>query len=236
LNERDGSDRVREQEAHFFSVERDHARPSGGSFFTPNKETIAMSLRFELKELATTARSGDAQAMERFAHLALLHVQQIARKRLHGNRLTRWIDEGDIAQEVVSKAWRRVKASNLECEVQYWDAMLHQMTTYAIVNEARKVRHDLKASRSEPRASDPRVTIETLEDRSTRSGVRADIDELLASIQLHIPSRFLPIWQLRRKGHTWNEIGLQVGSNPHALRVRFNKMLRNVVTTHKLAD
>ncbi|MCY2979939.1 MAG: hypothetical protein NTU79_14825 [Planctomycetota bacterium] len=196
-----------------------------------------MSLEQQLHEFAKQACLGDAHAMDRFARLSMVLVKLVARERLHGNRLARWMDDNDIAQVVVFRACRRVTNAEQHAEVANWCAMLRRMTTNAIADQARIARRDLMCRQVPPvSATRSRNSIEMLEDRSLSGRFGDEPQDLLASIESQIPPRFLPIWQMRRNGDTWTEIGLQVGTNPQALRVRFNAMLRTVASSHHLLD
>ena len=196
-----------------------------------------MSLEQQLHEFAKQACLGDAHAMDRFARLSMVLVKVVARERLHGNRLARWMDDSDIAQVVVFRACRRVTNAQQHAEVANWCAMLRRMTTNAIADQARIARRDLMCRQVPPMsATRSRNSIEMLEDRSLSRRFDEELQDLLASIEAQIPTRFLPIWQMRRNGCTWTEIGLQVGTNPQALRVRFNAMLRTVAMSHNLLD
>ena len=206
-------------------------------FIILSMESVAMNLEQQLHELAKQACLGDAHAMDRFARLSMVLVKLVARERLHGNRLARWMDDSDIAQVVVFRACRRVTNAEQHAEVANWCAMLRRMTTNAIADQARIARRDLMC-RQPPSmsASRSRNSIEMLEDPTLPSRFDDDPQDLLASIESRIPPRFRPIWQMRRNGCTWPEIGLQMGTNPQALRVRFNSMLRTIATSHQLRD
>lgn len=196
-----------------------------------------MSLELQLHEFAKQACLGDAHAMDRFARLSLVLVKLVARERLHGNRLARWMDDSDIAQVVVFRACRRVTNAEHHSEVANWCAILRRMTTNAIADQARIARRDFMCRQAPPvSATRSRNSIEMFEDRSLSRRFDDERQDLLASIESQIPPRFLPIWQMRRIGCTWTEIGLQVGTNPQSLRVRFNAMLRTVATSHHLRD
>ena len=200
-------------------------------------ELVAMSLEQQLREFAKQARLGDAHAMDRFARLSMILVKLIARERLHGNRLARWMDDSDIAQVVVFRACRRVTNAEQHAEVANWSAMLRRMTTNAIADQARIARRDLMCRQAPPvSATGSRNSIDLLEDRSVSRRFDDERQDLLASIESQITPRLLPIWKMRRNGCTWTEIGHQVGTNPQALRVRFNAMLRTVATSHHLRD
>jgi hypothetical protein len=196
-----------------------------------------MSLEQQLHEFAKQACLGDAHALDRFARLSMVLVKLVARERLHGNRLALWVDDNDIAQVVVFRACRRVTNAEQHAEVANWCAMLRKMTLNVIAEQARIARRDL-VCRQAPAVSATRSrnSIEMLEVRSLSRRSDDELQDLLASIESQIPPRFLPIWQMRLNGCTWTEIGLQVGTNPHALRVRFNAMLRTVATKHHLRD
>lgn len=196
-----------------------------------------MSLEQQLHEFAKQACLGDAHAMDRFARLSMVLVEIVARERLHGNRLARWMDDSDIAQVVVFRACRQVTNAEQHAEVANWCAMLRRMTTNAIADQARIARRDLMYRQTPPvSATRSQNSIEMLEDRSLSGGFDDELQDLLASIESQIPPRFLPIWQMRRNGCTWTEIGRQLGTNPHALRVRFDAMLRTVASSHHLRD
>lgn len=196
-----------------------------------------MSLEQQLDELAKQACLGDPHAMDRFARLSMALVKLVARERLHGNRLARWMDDSDIAQDVVFRACRRITQRERHAEVANWCAMLRRMTSNAIADQARIARRDLMCRQPPPvSATRSRSSIELLEDRSQPRRFDDDPEDLLASIESRIPPRFLPIWQMRRSGCTWPEIGLQMGTNAQALRVRFNAMLRTIATSHRLRD
>ena len=175
--------------------------------------------------------------MDRFARLSMVLVKLVARERLHGSRLARWMDDSDIAQVVVFRACLRVTNAEQHAEVANWSAMLRRMTTNAIADQARIARRDLICRQAPPlSATRSRNSIEMLEDRSLSHRFDDERQDLLASIESQIPLRFLPIWQMRRNGCTWTEIGLQVGTNPQALRVRFNAVLRTVAASHHQRD
>ena len=196
-----------------------------------------ISLEQQLHVLAKQACLGDAHAMDCFARLSLVLVKLVARERLRGNRLARWMDDSDIAQIVVFRACRRVTTTEQHAEVANWCAMLRRMTRNAIADQARIAARDLMCRQPPPgSAMRSRSSIEMLEDPTLASRLDDAPQDLLASIESHIPPRFLPIWQLRRSGCTWPEIGLQMGTNPQALRVRFNAMLRTIATANKLRD
>ena len=72
-----------------------------------------ISLEQQLHVLAKQACLGDAHAMDCFARLSLVLVKLVARERLHGNRLARWMDDSDIAQIVVFRACRRIRPSRV---------------------------------------------------------------------------------------------------------------------------
>ncbi len=204
-------------------------------FIILSMELVPMSLEQQLHEFAKQACVGDAHAMDRFARLSMILVKLFARERLHGNWLARWMDDSDIAQDVVFRACRRLTNAKQHAEVASWCAMLRRMTMNAIADQARIARRDLMC-RQAPHvsATHSRNSIEMLEDRSVSRKFSDERQDLLASIESQITPRFLPIWQMRRNGCTWTEIGRQVGTNPQALRVRFNAMLRTVATSHHL--
>ena len=196
-----------------------------------------MSLEQQLHEFAKQACLGDALALDRFARLSLVLVKLVARERLHANELTRWMDDSDIAQVVVFRACCRVTNAEHHADVANWCAMLRRMTTNAIADQARIAQRELICRQASPlSATRSRNSIEMLEDQSLSHRFDDERQDLLASIESQIPPRYLPVWQMRRNGCTWKEIGLQVGTNPQALRVRFNAMLRTIATSHHLRD
>lgn len=196
-----------------------------------------MSLEQQLHDLAKRACLGDARAMDCFARLSLVLVKHVARERLHGNRLARWMDDSDIAQVVVFRACRRIANTGQHAEVANWCAMLRRMTRNAIADQARIAQRDLMCRQPPPKsAMRSRSSIELLEAPSLPRSFDDDNEDLMASIESRIPPRFRPIWRMRRNGCTWPEIGLQMGTNPQALRVRFNAMLRTVAMTSNLRD
>ena len=206
-------------------------------FIILSMELVTMSLEQQLREFAKQACLGDAHAMDRFARLSMVLVKLIARERFHENRLARWTDDSDIAQVVVFRACRRVTNAKQHAEVANWSAMLRKITTNAIADQARIARRDLMCRQAPPvSATRSRNSIDLLEDRSVSRRFDDERQDLLASIESQITPRLLPIWQMRRNGCTWTEIGRQVGTNPQALRVRFNAMLRTVATSHHLRD
>jgi len=206
-------------------------------FIILSMELVPMSLEQQLHEFAKQACVGDAHAMDRFARLSMVLVKLVARERLHGNRLARWMDDSDIAQDVVFRACRRLTNAKQHAEVANWCAMLRRMTMNAIADQARIARRDLMCRQAPPVSpTRSRNSIEMLEDRSVSRRFDDERQDLLASIESQITPRLLPIWQMRRNGCTWTEIGRQVGTNPQALRVRFNAMLRTVATSHHLRD
>jgi len=195
-----------------------------------------VSLGKKLKHLATATRSGDLQAREQFAQLALQFVTPIARERLHGNRLSRWIDASDIAQVVVFRACFQIIESETHEEVVNWCAMLRRMTLNAITDQSRRSRYDLDRLHVSPFTAPSSCTIEGVADSHTCVSSNLIFEESLENVRSRIPTPFLPIWQLRLHGHTWKEIGLTLGRNPHALRVRFNEMLKQVVQEQDIRD
>jgi hypothetical protein len=206
-------------------------------FIILSMELVPMSLQQQLHEFAKQACVGDAHAMDRFARLSMVLVKLVAREQLHGNRLARWMDDSDIAQVVVFRACRRVTNAKQHAEVANWSAMLRKMTKNAIADQARIARRDLMCRQAPPvSATRSRNSIEMLEDRSVSRRFDDERQNLLASIESQITPRLLPIWQMRRNGCTWTEIGRQVGTNPQALRVRFNAMLRTVAMSYHLSD
>jgi hypothetical protein len=206
-------------------------------FIILSMELVPMSLQQQLHDFAKQACVGDAHAMDRFARLSMVLVKLVAREQLHGNRLARWMDDSDIAQVVVFRACRRVTNAKQHAEVANWSAMLRKMTKNAIADQARIARRDLMCRQAPPvSATRSRNSIEMLEDRSVSRRFDDERQNLLASIESQITPRLLPIWQMRRNGCTWTEIGRQVGTNPQALRVRFNAMLRTVAMSYHLSD
>ena len=106
-------------------------------------ESMHISLEQQLHVLAKQACLGDAHAMDCFARLSLVLVKLVARERLHGNRLARWMDDSDIAQIVVFRACRRVTNTEQHAKVANWCAMLRRMTRNAIADQARIAARDL---------------------------------------------------------------------------------------------
>ena len=183
-----------------------------------------------LELLAQAVSEGNRPAIELFASQAFEHALQVAEIKLRGNKIRRWIDPCDVAQNVALKACLLLTNPDGKTMVLRWPALLRLMTLRTITDMARSLRSDLHIIHihshailaSEPARDQNRCcTIESLEDRQ---------DELamIQAVEEQMPKPLQPIWHQRAEGFSWKEIAQIHGGHPHTLRIRFNKAVRKI--------
>jgi DNA-directed RNA polymerase specialized sigma24 family protein len=181
-----------------------------------------------LESLAQAVTEGNRPATELFASQVFEHALQVAKLKLHGNKICRWIDPCDVAQNVAIKAFLLLTNPDCKTIVLSWPALLRLMTLRTITDTARSLRNDLQIIHShaiiasEPsRDPDHCCTIESLEDRQ---------DELamIQSVEQQMPKQLQPIWHQRAQGFSWKAIAQIHGCHPQTLRIRFNKAVRKI--------
>jgi DNA-directed RNA polymerase specialized sigma24 family protein len=181
-----------------------------------------------LESLAQAVSEGNRPAVELFASHAFEHAFQVAEIKLRGNKIRRWIDPCDVAQNVALKACLLLTNPDGKTMVLRWPALLRLMTLRTITDMARSLRNDLHIIHShailasEPARDQNRYsTIESLEDRQ---------DELamIQAVEEQMPKPLQPIWHQRAEGFSWKEIAQIHGGHPHTLRIRFNKAVRKI--------
>jgi DNA-directed RNA polymerase specialized sigma24 family protein len=181
-----------------------------------------------LELLAQAVSDGDRPAIELFASHAFEHALQVAKIKLHGNKICRWIDPSDVAQNVAFKAFLLLTNPDCKTIVLSWPSLLRLMTLRTITDTARSLRNDLQIIHShaiialEPtRDPDHCCTIESLENRQ---------DELarIQSVEQQMPKQLQPIWHQRAQGFSWKAIAQIHGCHPQTLRIRFNKAVRKI--------
>ena len=181
-----------------------------------------------LESLAQAVTEGNRPAFELFASQVFEHALQVAKIKLHGNKIRRWIDPSDVAQNVAIKACLLLSNSDGKTMVFHWPALLRQITLRTITDMARSLRNELLIIHShaiialEPeRDRDHCCTIESLENHQ---------DELamIQSVEQQMPKQLQSIWHQRAQGFSWKKIAQIQGGHPHTLRIRFNKAVRKI--------
>ena len=181
-----------------------------------------------LESLAQAVSDGNRPAIEHFASQAFELALQVAEFKLRGNKIRRWIDPCDVAQNVALKACLLLTNPDCKTMVLSWPALLRLMTLRTITDMARALRNDLLIIHShaiialEPeRARDHCCTIESLENHQ---------DELamIQSVEQQMPKQLQSIWHQRAQGFSWKKIAQIQGGHPHTLRIRFNKAVRKI--------
>ncbi|MFN7733323.1 MAG: hypothetical protein ACK5OB_15610 [Pirellula sp.] len=183
-----------------------------------------------LSHLADSARLGNRLAEDAFAQEAWRRSVRIAEDRLRGNRLRRFIDPEDIAQNVVLTVCTRILRKAGQSPIGNWNAMLRMLTEHAIVDAARSLGKEL--TRVHSMSSCQPETVDCVCNVAERSGASRweDVEQRCQEIESRLPTDFQKVWCMRREGISWSEIGATHGCNGHALRVRFNAWLRKVAT------
>ena len=181
-----------------------------------------------LESLAYAAAEGDRRALELFAEEACEIALKLAEIKLQWNKIRRWIDPSDVAQNVAIKACLLLSNSDGKTMVFHWPALLRQITLRTITDMARSLRNELLIIHShaiialEPeRDRDHCCTIESLENHQ---------DELamIQSVEQQMPKQLQSIWHQRAQGFSWKKIAQIQGGHPHTLRIRFNKAVRKI--------
>ena len=186
----------------------------------------------DLESLAMLSSEGSSQALEVFAQVAYDFVLRIASELLKGNKLRRWIDPCDIAQNVVLKACKRINNTRNSEIILNWKAFLRKLTQRNLIDQARSLRTELRARKS--------LDLDLLDKRIPKFIAKTNLDfknshennlEILREVENALPDAWICILQMRSEGLTWNEIAVLHSVHPQTLRVRFNQAIRKLRLT-----
>lgn len=181
-----------------------------------------------LSHLADAIRRGNLSAEEAFVREARRRSVRIAEDRLRGNRLRRYVDPDDIAQNVVLTVCKRILRKEGGAPVGNWNALLRMLTEHAIADVARSLRNELNCVISMSSGWAETADWGDVAVSHSSSSRWEDLEQRCHEIESLLPAHFRKVWCMRREGVSWNEIGATHGCNGHALRVRFNAWLQKV--------
>lgn len=187
----------------------------------------------DLRTFANSSLAGNRQLLELFSQAAYDFVLGIASELLRGNRLRRWIDPCDIAQNVVLKACRKINNFQGSEIILNWKAFLRRLTYRNVIDQARSLRTELRIRKS--------LDLDSLEQPTSASITAMNFDSensrentlvILRAAETALSETWICILQLRLDGLTWNKIAVLYNMHPQTLRVRFQQAIRKL----RLAD
>lgn len=183
-----------------------------------------MATQDPFSETIRGLRLGDSEAVRRFVQEYEPYLRRTLRRRLAGTPLQTVADSVDLCQSVFGTFLIRFAAG--EYDVATRDELTKLLLAITKRKFARLLRRELADRRDRSRTvqlgSDPNLAAGRCEEPS----VVLARTELLTQLQSRLAESERELFQLRRDGHSWDEIAEHLGEPAQRLRKRFSRAVR----------
>ena len=180
--------------------------------------------RFE--DMLSRVRAGDACAIEEFVSMYEPYIRRSIRFRLARTDLRAAADSVDVCQSVFSSFLIRFTAGEYELQSEdHLRKLLYSMAHHKFLELQRR---ELAGKR------DRRVTVslnaqdEIVDHRQTQLDRTSGHAEILAEFESRLNVEEKKLFDLRRRGESWNTIAEEVHEDAIVLRKRLSRAVRRV--------
>lgn len=175
----------------------------------------------EFSTLMDRVRRGDANAAEELVRQYESQLRVIARVRLRDPRLRRTLDTMDICQSVLANFFVRATAGQFDLDSpEQLVKLLGQMVRNKVTDQARRETAERRdVGRLSETSSSEQAAV-----RDTASQI-VSAQELASLFNKQLSANEQELIRLRRAGHTWDELAIQFGGSPEALRKRLGRAI-----------
>lgn len=179
-------------------------------------------------------RAGDPQAAQELVQEYETELRIVARARLRDPRMRRLVDSVDLTQSVFGNFFVRTAAGQFELETR---EDLLQLLAQMVRNKAiDHVRRQQAGKRDVGQMEQAPVEEHRVAGGDQTPSQVVSFRELLDQFEERLSDEIRPVSQLRREGHTWEEIGERLGQNGLTLRKRFEKEIGRVAHQLRLDE
>ncbi|MBL8891152.1 MAG: hypothetical protein JNL67_14310 [Planctomycetaceae bacterium] len=171
-------------------------------------------------------RRGDASAAEELLRQYEPLVRRQVRMQLSDSRMTRLYESMDYSQSVFASFFLRAVDGQYDLnEPQDLLRLLVTMTKNKVASGARK---QLSDKRDGARRDVDTQVFQATPDHDASPSQVVSFRELLEQARLQLDAEELAIAELRREGHSWDEVAKQLGGTASARRMQFSRALERV--------
>ena len=186
----------------------------------------------KLKTLVARLNAGDEEALNELR----TKYGEARRRRVH-NRLKQRglqvsVESMDVCQSVLQTLVKRIKVDEHE-PIENIMGYLVRAAMYKIENFGDKGKADRRDHR---RITQQGLDGVDLASDDTSLSQRALLNEVSAIVREELAPLDRHVWELRRQGMTWGQIGAVVGRNADSLRIRLERELQRIHRQRWLGD
>lgn len=180
----------------------------------------------DFTSLLRRARAGEARAAEELVRLYEPQIQRVVRVRLTDARLRRQMDSIDVCQSVMGEFFFRVSMGQFELRSSgELVALLAQMARNKLINLAKRHHAEKRDIGRQISITDDMPSLPGREHTPSMIVAR---DELLQACRRLMTDEERRLTEARAEGRNWDELAVEFGVSPDALRKRHTRALDRV--------
>ncbi|MDB5386550.1 MAG: hypothetical protein JWM11_2196 [Planctomycetaceae bacterium] len=187
-----------------------------------------MSDSDEFQSMIRQVRTGDADAAARLLKLYESELRIIARVKLNDPRLRRVCDSMDICQSILANFFVRASMGQFEIDTpEQLMKLLATMIRNKVTDHARRQKSE---RRDMGRTSNAQVDELPLMSGDDTPSQIVSARELAEEARIRFSFDEQQIVERRKNGQGWDDIALDLGGNPEALRKKMTRAVDRVAT------
>lgn len=185
-----------------------------------------------LKTLVARLNAGDEEALNELWTIYGEALRRRVRNRLKTRGLQVSVESMDVCQLVLQGLVRRLRVDEHK-PIENIMGYLVRAAMYKIEDIGDKEKAERRDHR---RIAQQGLDGVDLASDDTSPSQRAQLNEASAIVREELATLDRHVWELRRQGMTWAEIGAVVGQNADSLRIRLERELRRIQRDRGLGD
>jgi RNA polymerase sigma factor (sigma-70 family) len=186
----------------------------------------------KLKTLVARLNAGDEEALNELWAEYGDALRRRVRNRLKTRGLQVSVESMDVCQSVLQGLVKRIRVDEHE-PIENIMGYLVRAAMYKIEDVGDKEKADRRDHR---RIVQQGLDGLDLASDDTSPSQRALLNEVFAIVREELTPSDTHVWELRRQGMTWGEIGAVVGQNADSLRIRLERELQRIHRQRGLGD
>ena len=190
---------------------------------------MSQSKRDTFRALVRRVRAGDEQAAAALVQRYEPEIRREVRLRLQGASMRRLLDSMDICQSVFARFF--VRAALGEFELDEPPQLLKLLVTMAkndVTNWARRLQRQRRDTRKDRAIEGLPADSPAFHDSDPTPSAQVSASELLAEFRGRMTEAERRIADLRLDERTWEEIGVELGEGPGAVRKRLERARKRI--------
>lgn len=173
------------------------------------------------QDLIERVRTGDEAAAAELVNSYGSEIRLMARVRLTDPTLRRQLDSMDIAQSVLGRFFVRAACGEFDLETP--DSLIRLLATmvrnscYTHARRHTAIRRDMRRVASKDVGEMP------LSDQAPSPSEHVSLKELLGAVEQSMSEQERKLVELRRDGHSWEEVATETGLTAESARKRLSR-------------